>query len=130
MHKSQSKGKAAEVLFELLCLKKGWHCCKPIADFMQYDYIIDRGSGFEKIQVKTVFFDKKKKTNRCDLRRSTAKGTGRAKYKDGDFDAVAINVDFNRWIIIPWEVINENTEISLTDRRITNEPTWHIGFEP
>jgi hypothetical protein len=130
MHKSQSKGKSAEILFELLCLKKDWHCCKPITDSMQYDYIIDRGSGFEKIQVKTSYFDKNKKTNRCDLRRSIAKGNGRAKYKEGDFDAVAINVDFNRWIIIPWEVINKNTEISLTDRRITNEPTWHVHFEP
>lgn len=129
MYQNQSKGKSAEILFELLCVKKDWHCCKPITDFMQYDYVIDRGFGFEKVQVKTVFFDKKKRQYRCDLRKSKPKGKNKQKYNDGDFDVVAINISFNQWLLIPWEAIKKNSEISLSDRRIEDELSWHVEFE-
>lgn len=129
MHHNQSKGKTAEILFELLCIDHGWHCCKPITDFMQYDYIIDRGNGFEKIQVKTVFFDKKKNKFRCDLRKNKSKSRNKTKYLAGDFDTVAISVDPNNWILIPWESVKNSSEININDKRIKNEHSWHVSMD-
>ena len=129
MYHNQSKGKSAEILFELLCMEQGWQCCKPITDFMQYDYIIDRGNGFEKIQVKTVFFDKKKKKFRCDLRKNKSKSRNKTKYCHGDFDTVAISVDARNWILIPWESVKNNSEININDKRIQNERSWHISVD-
>ena len=130
MYQSQSKGKAAEILFELLCMKKQWHCCKPIADFMHYDYIVDFGDGvFKKIQVKTVFYDKKTKQHRCDLRKNKNGTKNKEKYSQGDFDIVAISVEINSWLLIPWDSIKSNTEIKLSDKRIKNEPIWTVSFD-
>lgn len=129
MYQNHCKGKTAEILFELLCIKNDWHCCKPITDFMQYDYIIDRGFGFEKIQVKSVFYDKKRKQWRCDLRKSKPKGKNKEKYKDGDFDTLAINTGFNKWILIPWKSIKNRSELCLSDRSIKDELSWHFSFE-
>lgn len=129
MHQSQSKGKSAEILFELLCMKKGWDCCKPITDFMQYDYVVDFGDGiFKKVQVKTFFYDKKIKHHRCDLRRSKSKSNNKERYKDGDFEIVAMNVDVNNWFLIPWEAVKNNSEVRLKDKRLKNE-LWNVSFE-
>jgi len=96
---------------------------------MQYDYVVDRGGGFEKVQVKSVYFDKSRNKHRCDLRKSKPKGNNKERYKEGDFDLLAINVSINKWILIPWRFINENSEINLADRRIQNELSWHFSFE-
>ena len=96
---------------------------------MQYDYVVDRGNGFEKVQVKSVYFDKSRKKYRCDLRKSKPRGNNKERYKEGDFDLLAISVSINKWVLIPWCFINENSEINLSDRRIQNELSWHFSFE-
>jgi len=130
IHRNQSKGKSAEILFELMCTRLGWGCCKPIADFMQYDYLIEREDGvFEKVQVKTSFYDKNKKCIRCDLRRSKAKSNNKTRYETGDFDIVAIPIEVSKWIIIPWDKIKGKSEINLSDKRIYNGVATIVQFD-
>ena len=129
MYKNQVKGKSSEILFELMCLNQGFHCCKPIVEFVHYDYIVDFGNGFKKIQVKSVYWDKNRKEYRCDLRKSKRNSKVKQKYSDGDFDILAINTATNTWVLIPWETVRNNTEIKLSDRRITDGTANTITFQ-
>lgn len=46
------QGSYAEKIFELKCIEKGWECFEPITSQTRCDYILNRGNGFERCQVK------------------------------------------------------------------------------
>jgi len=46
-------GERSEGLFLAKFLQKGWKVLLPFGNNHRYDFVIDRGSGFERIQVKT-----------------------------------------------------------------------------
>ena len=129
MHKNQIKGKSAEILFEMLCTQNGWHCCKPIVEFLPYDYVVDLGEGFKKIQVKTVYWDKNRKDYRCDLRKGKSGSKNKTKYISGDFDIVAINFNSIDWVLVPWNKIKDYTEINMSNKNITESIKRSILFE-
>jgi hypothetical protein len=129
MHKTNVKGKSSEVLFELMCVNMGFHCCKPIFDFMKYDYITDFGEGFKKVQIKSFYLDEKIGEYRCDLRRNNKKRGSKIRYLDGDFDILAACVSPNKWLVVPWESIKEKTEIRLSDRRVHDGTAKLITFQ-
>lgn len=47
------KGDIAVAALVLRLLRKNWIVLKPISELSRYDLVIDRGSGFERIQCKT-----------------------------------------------------------------------------
>lgn len=51
---SLQKGSYGEKIFETKCIEKGWDCYSPVANQTRADYIIDRGKGFERVQVKST----------------------------------------------------------------------------
>lgn len=47
-------GERSEAMVMGQFLQKGWIVLKPFGDNQRYDFVIDRGSGFETVQVKTA----------------------------------------------------------------------------
>lgn len=49
------EGRFAEIEFEKECLKRGFIIAKPVIDNQPgWDYIVDFGDGFKKVQVKKL----------------------------------------------------------------------------
>lgn len=51
---SKSIGEKSEAMALSRFLQLGWIVLSPFGDNQRYDFVIDRGLGFEKIQVKTA----------------------------------------------------------------------------
>ncbi len=51
---SKSIGERSEGMVLARFLQKGWVVLMPFGDNQRYDFVIDRGKGFERIQVKTA----------------------------------------------------------------------------
>jgi len=50
---TKSVGDVSEAMFTAKFLQLGWVVLKPFGDNERYDLVIDRGQGFERVQVKT-----------------------------------------------------------------------------
>jgi hypothetical protein len=53
MINSKKKGEIAEAFVAAKFLEKGWTVLKPLGDNDRYDFVVDRGRGFERVQVKS-----------------------------------------------------------------------------
>lgn len=49
-------GEIREKMFEIACLQRGYAVCRPISH-LPYDYLIDRGNGWERVQIKAANVD-------------------------------------------------------------------------
>lgn len=50
---TKCQGDIAEILTQAACLEKGWDVLTPVGDNNRYDLVIDKGDGFERVQVKS-----------------------------------------------------------------------------
>ena len=50
---SKAKGEIAEAVVIATFAKKGYVILKPMGDNLRYDLVIDRGNGFERVQIKS-----------------------------------------------------------------------------
>ncbi len=117
------KGDIAEQAVVLFALKKSWNVLKPIGDRLSYDLVLDIEGCFIKIQVKSAWFDEKRKNYVVDTRRTKTnrKVMKRDFYKNEDFDFAILYIqDLDVFYIMPVEVfISYGSEIHLieTDKR-------------
>lgn len=81
-------------------LKKGWVVLSPFGDNQRYDLVIDRGLGFERIQVKAGYIDNGYIVfNTCSVDRGTFK---RQDYNGQiEFFAVCPNENDNVYLVPP-----------------------------
>ena len=49
---SKRIGNVAEATVLRACVQQGWSVLSPFGDIEPYDFVIDRGQGFERVQVK------------------------------------------------------------------------------
>lgn len=125
-NKGKVKGTKAELLFEIFCLENGWECAKPILDMLPYDYVVvGIEDTFKKVQVKSVFLDRKTNRYRCDIRKSKPNSHHKQKYSDGDFDYLAINFENIGWVLYPWEKVKSRSQISIAKAEIES----HDGIQ-
>jgi hypothetical protein len=109
------------VITELL--KRGFRVLKPIGDRLPYDLAIDLSSRILRIQVKSAWFDPKKKSFGVDVRRTRTNRRRmlRARYEENDFDFAILYIDSrNVFYVMPFSVFSKyGSTISIieTDKR-------------
>lgn len=133
MSKFSALGKAAELEFNLISLRRGYATLWPSIDIHKYDCVVDSGHRLFKVQVKST--TKIRNTNRGYkvYKFSTATGKhGRGKYDRSDFDFFAFYHHLTRqWWIVPIEEIPENSRsISIYPERNSKYNkflnAWHL----
>lgn len=107
-------GKIAELTFAAKALALGFEICEPLVDDKGYDYIINRGEGWERVQVKkTKVYEKRPGYwyNVCDI--------GTQRHAEGEylkrFDLLAAIMGDEVWLI-PVSAIASTRYISITDK--------------
>ncbi|MEZ4965676.1 MAG: group I intron-associated PD-(D/E)XK endonuclease [Saprospiraceae bacterium] len=117
------KGDIAEQAVVLYALKQGWGVLMPVGDRLAYDLVLDIAGDLIKIQVKSAWFDQKRKNFVVDTRRTKTNRRQmlRENYKPNDFDFAVIYIeDLDIFYVMPCEVfISYGSEIHLieADRR-------------
>ena len=96
-------GTISETEFIAEVTKRKFNVSLPIG-VLPYDIIIEKNGEIKKIQIKSTHTPPKR--NSCF---QISLGKNSCKYKAGDFDFIAVHIEyFSLWFIIPFE------EISLT----------------
>lgn len=96
-------GDIAEAAVTLKCLQKEWEVAKPVGDNCAYDLILNRGNGFEKVQVKHGHL-----VNGCvkcslDRVRQNSKGTIVKPYTNKEVDTFAVYCsELNTVYLVPF----------------------------
>jgi hypothetical protein len=84
------QGSYAEKIFELKCIEKSWECLKPISNQTRYDYLINRGNGFERVQVKGTTVRSNKLMVPIFKQQTNSKNKKVLFYKESEVDTFAI----------------------------------------
>jgi hypothetical protein len=126
---SKLKGNIAEAVFTAECLKKGWVVSKPYGDNCRYDAILDRGSGLERIQVKSSTFSRERGVIQAATRRiynNQTKGQICNTYDKKDIDAFIIySPELNKLYFVPIDEQSDKKYINLrvsSSNKIMNTP--------
>jgi hypothetical protein len=107
MH-STSIGIIAEKKFALQCLERGISVLTPLIDENGFDYVIQRGSTYDKIQVKSTLSHDKRNPN--SYRFSIKRGASSYKYRKGDYDLLVCYIfELDIFYIIPFSFIASRT---------------------
>ncbi|MCU0355137.1 MAG: group I intron-associated PD-(D/E)XK endonuclease [Cytophagales bacterium] len=113
------KGDIAEQAVILHALKQGWGVLKPVGDRLPYDLVLDISGRLVKIQVKSAWFDEKRKNYVIDTRRTKTNRRQMLRdiYKPNDFDfAIAYIEETSVFYVIPIdEFISYGSEIHLVE---------------
>jgi hypothetical protein len=94
------RGEWAELRFMARAAEQGFRVIKPWGDCSRYDFAVESGGRFSRIQVKAT-------SNRQDNHYScTVRRAGRKRYQDGEIDLFAIYViPLDIWYLIPYETV-------------------------
>ncbi len=109
------------VITELL--KKGFRVLRPVGDRLPYDLGIDIDNRLVRVQVKSAWFDAKKKCYFVDSRRTKTNRRRmlRHRYDEDDFDfAIIYLADLNVFYVMPVSVFSayeSSVSIIETDKR-------------
>ena len=127
------QGEWAEVSFTARAMGKGLRVAKPYGDSAPYDFIVEAGSRFLRIQVKSVSVETKKA-----YRVSTGRGFhAKLGYTAGEVDFFAAWViPHDAWYIIPVQVVAQRVSLHLCPHRPSHrnceayKEAWHLLREP
>ena len=124
--KHMRKGMLGEILFDCLCLKKGWQSCAPIEGYTKIDRLVIMDGDIKKVQIKTanLYVQKnsdgsirKRMLSIISRHRSSKRNHGKQlKYEKGDYDLLFIPTKEYCWLI-PFEKVEGITSIYLDDDR-------------
>jgi hypothetical protein len=115
MH-ATAKGTIAEKKFALRCLELGIPVLTPLIDQNGFDYVIQRGDSFEKIQVKSTANKDKRSKNSYKL--SIKRGAVGVEYNESHFDYLVCYIfEPNLFYIIPFGSFSATT-IRITPNSI------------
>ena len=112
-----AQGIIAEKRFALRCLELGVPVLSPLIDQNGFDYVIQKGNDYEKIQVKSTLSMDKKKPN--TYRFSVKRGGAGVKYNKGDYDYLVCYIfELDLFYVIPFDYITVlNIRISPLSQR-------------
>jgi len=98
-------GLIAEKKFALRCLELSVPVLTPLIDQNGFDYVIQRGVNYEKIQVKSTLKMDIKRPN--TYRFSVKRGCAGVKYTKNDYDYLACYIfELDLFYIIPFDYIS------------------------
>jgi PD-(D/E)XK nuclease superfamily protein len=93
------RGEWAELLFMTRAAEHGLRVIKPWGDSSRYDFVVETGGRFLRVQVKSTS-NRRRKLYACAIQ-----GTARRRYTPAEIDFFAIYViPADSWYIIPIEV--------------------------
>jgi hypothetical protein len=132
------EGKFAEIEFEKECLKRQLLIAKPVVDNQPgWDYIVDFGDGFKKVQVKKIGrncnnHNREYKTIQLNGKSSYRKKDGTWtytiwKYKDGSYDyLIAVDLELDEMYCFPYEVLKglTRTQTPVEGKRYRTGLDW------
>jgi hypothetical protein len=121
----------AQMLFPSICHLNGWECARPLLEELHYDFVVRglNGNEFSTVQVKQCFYDRKKESFRCDIRKKSS-GNKKVPYEEGDFDFLAVyNPITDSWYLFSWESVSHiSSEISINDSHARHKIRVDIPF--
>ena len=133
-------GKLAELEFEKECLKRNLSIAKPVIDNqVGWDYIVDFGDGFKKVQVKKIGRNtnnrnQEYKTIQLNGRRSYKKKDGsweytRWKYEEGSYDfLVGVDLELNEMFLFPYDILKDlnRTQTPIEGQKYKAKLDWSL----
>lgn len=121
------RGEWVELLFMTRAAEHGLRVIKPWGDSSRYDFVVESGGRFLRVQVKST------SNRRRNLYACAIQGTSRRPYTAADIDFFAIYViPTDTWYIIPVEVASRVKYViglSPHNPRCPNacyEEAWHL----
>lgn len=104
---SNKIGAIAEQIFIAESLKKDIFPSTPIVDCQGYDFLIEIGDSFAKVQVKSVA---KKDPSRNSYKCNVKRGFDGRSYDKGDYDFLAVYIfSMDIFYIIPFDSVSATT---------------------
>ncbi len=96
----------------------GFKVLKPYGDSAAYDFAVDHGRGFVRVQVKSI----RKRLRAGIYQIQTKHGGEQRAYRRGEVDVVAAQlVDEDTWYLIPERVFTGRTAVYVGGKRGKNE---------
>jgi hypothetical protein len=128
----KKRGQWAELRFMTKAIEQGFQLAKPLGDTAQYDVVLDLGTRFISVQVKSTFFQASNlKPGNFVASLFHVNGPNR-RYEPTDFDYLAVYcIPKDIWYIIPSEVAARKHAIRVCpgDKQNQWEPyreAWHL----
>ena len=134
------EGRFAEIEFEKECLKRGFIIAKPVIDNQPgWDYIVDFGDGFKKVQVKKIgrnYNNHKKEYKVLQLNGKTSykkiDGTWthtKWKYGEGSYDfLVGIDLELEDMYLFPYDCLKglSRTQTPVDGQKYQKGLNWAL----
>ena len=111
---SKTIGDISEAFCTAAFLSKGFTVLKPYGDNNRYDIVIDRGSGFERIQVKTAKYSDTEKCLKISMCSSTFHRNKKHKSYAGEVEFIAAWSEHTKKVyMIPLSEVDNARETRL-----------------
>lgn len=134
------EGRFAEIEFEKECLKRGFIIAKPVIDNQPgWDYIVDFGDGFKKVQVKKIgrnYNNHKREYKVLQLNGKTSykkiDGTWthtKWKYEEGSYDfLVGIDLELEDMYLFPYDCLKglNRTQTPVDGQKYQKGLNWTL----
>ena len=113
------KADIAESAVTTELLKRGFKVLRPVGDRLPYDLAVDVNGRLIRIQVKSAWYDEKKRLYTVDVRRTKTnrRKMVRSRYEQNDFDFAVICInDLRVFYVMPIDVfISYGSSISIVE---------------
>ena len=135
MYSKHKNGNLSELIAQEFFLKYDYEIAIPLNQFFRYDLLVKYITEyFQKVQIKTIYWDNSKKRNICSLVTSHIRGNNKRqnkKYKKNDFDLLcAVEINTRSIYLIPFDKIKGRRSITFYPQGEKNKTnTKHIDFE-
>jgi hypothetical protein len=134
------EGKFAELEFEKECLKRGLNIARPIIDNQPgWDYIVDFGEGFKKVQVKKIGRNTNNKKQEykvlqlnCKTSHLRKDGTWKHtvwQYNESSYDyLVGVDLELDEMYLFSYDVLKglSRTQTPVNGRKYKTGIDWNL----
>jgi len=123
---SKRRGEWAEMRFMAKAAENGLEVTKPFGETAQYDFVVEHGGKFARVQVKSTLLRCGWQGYQCTVR------AGRGPYARNAFDYIAVYVILeDTWYIVPAKAIGGKWAVKLYPNQPNSkyEPyreAWHL----
>jgi len=126
---SKQKGDIAEAFVIAKCLEKCWIVLKPFGDNLPYDIVVDRGFGFEKVQIKSsTYHNGSIQVYLLRVRSNTKKEISK-KYRKEDFDLLGVySPETKKVLLVPFSKIEGKIQTNFRVEKPKNNQSSGVVF--